>query len=150
MRRSLWTILTVLLVAIGACSARADSPGLNIVRLQCTGPCVTLLAAPDVSFPAPAVEATSGEYDFSSPFAAGSAPANQNVLEARSVSVPSTALAADGQTLTADCKPKPCPTITPVPEPGSGVLALSGIGLVFLMGRCRRTLTGTRFWRFTA
>jgi hypothetical protein len=145
MRKSLWTIFTVLLLAIGASIARADSPSFDTVKLECTDACGSLLAAPDTSFSSPAVEATSAGYDFSSPFTSSSATTNQNVLETRSVepgiSMPPTALAAYGQVALADCKPKPCPTITPVPEPSSGILALSGIGLVFLLGNCRRAHT---------
>jgi PEP-CTERM motif len=143
MRKSLWTIFTILLLAISASIARADSPSLNNV---------SLLAAPDVSFPSVAA-VTSAGYDFSSPFASNWAPTTHDVLGARSishtsrgvnydsgVSISSTALAAYGQTLTADCKPKPCPIITPVPEPSSGILALSGIGLMFMAGNYRRNL----------
>ena len=144
MRRYLWTILIVLLVAIGAPSARADSPSLNTATLRCSDACVTLLAAPDVSFPSPAVQATLRGYDFSSPFASNWAPANQYVWEARMASytsngisydsggsIPPIAVAAFGQSDIAECKTKP--VITPVPEPTSGVLVLFGIAFMFMM-----------------
>jgi hypothetical protein len=54
MRKSLWIILTVLLVAIGATNAHADT--LNIPTFTCTpGPCGSTPTAPNVSFPGPPV-----------------------------------------------------------------------------------------------
>jgi hypothetical protein len=145
MRKSLSTILTVLLLTINAARARADSPSLNTVTFKCADACVTLLAAPDVSFPSPLIEATSRGYDFSSPFASNWTPAKEYVWETGTVSygsrgttydsgvrIPPLALAAFGQGDIADCESKPGPS--PVPEPSSGILALTGIGLVILVG----------------
>jgi hypothetical protein len=144
MRRSLWAILVVLLAGIGAPSARADSPSLQTTTLRCADGCVTLLASPEVSFPSPAVQATSRGYDFSSPFASNWAPTNQYAWEAGGVnstsngisydpgvSIPPTAIAAFGSSDIAECKTKP--VITPVPEPSSGILAVSGIAFLFMM-----------------
>ena len=86
MRKSLSTILTVLLLTINAARARADSPSLNTVTFKCADACVTLLAAPDVSFPSPLIEATSRGYDFSSPFASNWTPAKEYVWETGTVS----------------------------------------------------------------
>jgi len=149
MRRSLWTVLVSLLVAIGAPSVRADLPSLQTATLRCSDACVTLLRAPDVLFRSPAVQETLRGYAFSSPFASNWAPTNQYMWEASrvnsssndirydsGVSIPPTALAAFGQSDIADCKTKP--VITPVPEPSSGILALSGIAFVFMVRNVHR------------
>jgi hypothetical protein len=51
MRRSLWIIVGVLFVVIGATNAHADS--FTPTFTGCTGACVILPSAPDVSFPSP-------------------------------------------------------------------------------------------------
>ncbi len=150
MRRSLWAILTAVLVAIGVPNAHADSPGVYTVTFTCIDACVTPLTAPDVSFPSPTVQASLGGYEFSSPFTSDWSPTNQYVWQAGRVNrtsdgvtydsgiiIPLSALAEFRQSDMPECKT--APAITPVPEQSSGILALSGIGLVFVMRNYRRT-----------
>jgi hypothetical protein len=130
MRKSLWIMLAVLLVAIGAPNAYADS---ETPTFTCRGTCVGgTPTAPDVSFPAPVFDVTWNDVLFSYTLPSSDLPTDSYTwfgdtgLHA-TFSVTNQFLFNPVQIVS------PAFTPTATPEPSTIALMLLGVGLVFVM-----------------
>jgi hypothetical protein len=151
MRKSLWIILTVLVVAVAAPVAHADS---FTATFTCNTPCTSTPTAPDVSFPAPTfLSETWDGFSFDHFLAAGDLPTDQytweNILTGElgssfSIGFLLTDLTSgNASAFSQHHSGTPPPdahdrgtlafTAVAAPEPGSVGLILLGLGVVFMV-----------------
>jgi len=149
MRKSLWIILAIMLVAIVAPNAHADS---FTATFTCSGTCVGgLPTAPDVSFPAPVVDVTWNDNTFPLTLPSSDLPTDSYVWDAHAflgfngeldmefgimdiTTGMNTALSIMASGFFADLEGGPLAfAAVATPEPSSYALMLLGVGLVFVM-----------------
>jgi hypothetical protein len=150
MRKSVWIMLAVLLVAIGAPNARADAFTPVFTTNGCSGTCL-LPTAPDVTFPSPTTmdvtfgntsDGTITSVAIPSGDAAGDAYSwsAQNVLTSVSfilsdVTNAGTTFSCNGfvdRTGALSCGTLTFSAVT-APEPSSAALMLLGVGVLFVL-----------------
>jgi hypothetical protein len=149
MRKSLWIILVVLVVAVGAPIAHADS---FTATFTCNAPCTSTPTAPTVSFPSPTtITETWAGFSASIPLAAGDLPtdtytwSNQlldliagnfidfTILDANTGDHPDVTISTPFRLIPAVDSGTITFTTVAAPEPGTVGLMLLGIGSVFAL-----------------
>jgi PEP-CTERM motif len=138
MRKSLWIMLAVLLVAIGAPSAHADSYTPIFTTTGCSGTCA-LPTALDVTFPSPATIDVTYVGFFTETVSIPGGPGDTYGWIANVERAVFDFELSDGSlpTCNGGIAQTSCGTLTfaavSAPEPSSVALMLLGVGLVFVM-----------------
>ena len=147
MRKAMWMILTLLLGAIVAPCARADSVTFTCVATEFV-PCVAPPTAPDVTFPSPTLDITWDSQTFDLTLPSGwldtdsfSWFASNNLFFINDTSLGlSPPVEASINTNSPDVNDESgtltfTPATAATPEPGTSALMLLGIGLILLVGK---------------